>query len=305
MGSLISIYLDDIEKLEHELEKLTDQKLWELAEVEQEDEEEGDTGKDEVPPELYVELAKALRRLKIDTGYMLTADDTFSADSVKLTPPALDFYVGIRKAYSANPDESEEALTMLTGHLTGVFGSEQQLEALKHLQTIGVVTAAHVRQIEQSVKEADGAGSAAPIAVSTKRYLPRVEDIRALLRGDDSGVPKEYVADFVYALYKICEKTCTFVGELDHFRYDEEDLPELHNFQFGVDSTSRINVPVSEDGLPCGVHWTLGDLQKLLSKVDNIDKGGIPEYAEEEMKDFEDWLNSAVKQGKGLFCFTT
>lgn len=68
--------------------------------------------------------------------------------------------------------------------------------------------------------------------------------IEGLLREIPGAISKQDAdaTEVIEALQDICKSECTFVGELDHFRYEKDDFPWLWQFQFGDGSTSKISI---------------------------------------------------------------
>jgi hypothetical protein len=132
----------------------------------------------------------------------------------------------------------------------------------------------------------------------------KVEHLHALLSGESLNFGDGDVArETIESMYALCRKTCKSVGELDHFRFDEDDLSELHQFQFGIGSTSSISFPSVSEGIPCAVHWSDRDLHKLLEKFQSVDADKRPDYVQDAAEEFKDWLETATQKKKGLFCF--
>jgi hypothetical protein len=138
-----------------------------------------------------------------------------------------------------------------------------------------------------------------------------VAGLKRVLNGED--VSDFDAASLIKAFGALCSRCCTRLGELDHFRYEEEDFPELWNFQWG-DSSTSMNIPIADDGLPAMGHWPVTDIATLLQEVKSIDSTERPDYVAQPIltgkdswstpiKELERWLTEASKNNKGLIHF--
>jgi hypothetical protein len=107
----------------------------------------------------------------------------------------------------------------------------------------------------------------------------------------------------IQALMVLCEKHCTSVGELDNFRYDEDDFPELWDFQF-KDSSTDLQLPVDLDhGIPAVNHWPTKDIRQLQERMRKVDLASRKEYTHAAFGALKSWLDKAADESKGLFVF--
>lgn len=128
-----------------------------------------------------------------------------------------------------------------------------------------------------------------------------IEALRVLVEsGLDPDYP--YAASMIVASRRVCEKHSRFVGELDHFRYDEDDLPELADFQWG-DTSSAFRFPISNTGIPAVNHWPREDALKLLDRVRAVNITSRKEYTQNALRELQSWLSTATEQGMGLMVF--
>lgn len=131
-------------------------------------------------------------------------------------------------------------------------------------------------------------------------------EIKAALRDlIDKGFDGDYPspADTILALNLLYHKHSTWIGELDHFRYEEEDLPELWEFQTG-ETSSTLDLPVDlENGIPSVKHWPLTDVKRLHKSMLTVNLRDRKEYTHDEFQELRTWLTKAIDASKGLMAF--
>ncbi len=101
-----------------------------------------------------------------------------------------------------------------------------------------------------------------------------------------------------------CRIYCEFVGEIDHFRYDDEDLSELFSLQFGDTSTQLSLLVDQESGLPAVNHWPFEDLQDLEDRLKSCPLNDRPEYTHDVFTCLSLWVAHARQRECGLIVFT-
>jgi hypothetical protein len=142
--------------------------------------------------------------------------------------------------------------------------------------------------------------------------LKKAEDVEtdadvlpAYRRLVEVGLDGDYVnpAAVIRALKLLCDKYCSLVGSIDHFRYDPDDFPELWKFQFG-DSSSALQLPVDLDnGIPAINHWPTQDIVRTRDGMREVSIGSRKEYTHEKFRELASWLEIAASQSKELIVF--
>lgn len=108
----------------------------------------------------------------------------------------------------------------------------------------------------------------------------------------------------IRAFQVLCDRFAARAGEIDHFNYEEEDLPELSALQFGDTSTPLI-LPVDLDaGLPAVNHWPARDLAALAKSLRDRPVDRRPPYCRGIHTDLSNWVNGAIERDRGLLVFS-
>ncbi len=108
----------------------------------------------------------------------------------------------------------------------------------------------------------------------------------------------------ILAFESVCRIHCEFVGEIDHFRYDDEDLPELFSLQFG-DTNTPLSLPVDQElGFPAINHWPFEDLQDLEDRLKSCPLNERPKYTHDVFICLSLWVANARQRQCGLIVFT-
>ena len=135
---------------------------------------------------------------------------------------------------------------------------------------------------------------------------PENPEVAASLQGlIEAGLRIESAdpASDIRALHWLCRDRCAFAGEVDNFRYDEEDFKELWILQFG-DTESPLQWPIAESGLPAFNHWPLQDILWLTEGMGTVDLQERPEFTHDLFEEVRTWVTAARDQKRGLFVFT-
>jgi len=120
-----------------------------------------------------------------------------------------------------------------------------------------------------------------------------------IMKGPDGRMSD---ADIVIeAFLEICRVLGRRVGDLDHFRYEEEDFPELTTFKCG--RPGSFEFPGTDDGIPSAGCWSPESLQTFSRELKQGDVSDRPRYVKEPFKQLIDWTSAAADRGEALFVF--